>query len=509
VIHLFNEKELKPIVEASYLTTTNAWRYRSILRFFYNQHERLRHYLFPEEIYDYLKQSSYFQEYTEEQLQQDLNQLVEWKNIIPRQETGKVNTIEDFKKKKFRYQCTPYTIEFERMIQGLEQIGEAFGGSLERTLFDRLLESLLKLTDVQPSFMEDHEEEKKYKLVKWTNEEIHTVWEEMYDHFRKLTENATDYLAYLKSEKVEEAMMTESFLAFKDVLTQYLRDFMTTLQRTSFRIEAILEDTPHSFIEQVVERLVQHQLSIPRLDEQPDVEELKIRFIDQWKGLQRWFIGMNGRESELSFLQNETNETIRRMTRFAQRLGEKHHNFRSRRKDYLHLANWFHDFEDIKEAHQLSACVFGLFHTRHLFAETKETEDIDTEMWEHSPTVLTLKPRIKQYREKTRPGAVVSRKREKDKMLQHYLLEKEAEQKLIEEMITNDKIILSDLPLIDPYVRKTILHWIGKCMSNRDGEAKTETGRRIRLLQLNEGRITLRAEDGVLDMPNYVFTFID
>lgn len=509
MINLFSQKELKPIVEASYLTTSNAWRYRSILRFFYNQHERLRHYLFPEEIYEYLKESSYFQEYTEEQLQQDLNQLVDWKNIIPRQETGKVNTIEDFKKKKFRYQCTPYTIEFERMIQGLEEIGEAFGGSLERTLFDRLLESLLKLTEAQPSFSEAKEEERKYRLVNWTNEEVHTVWEEMVDLFRKLTENATDYLAYLKSEKVEDAMMTESFLAFKDVLTQYLRDFMTTLQRTSFRIEAVLEETPPSFIQQVVERLVQHQLSIPRLDGQHDEEELKIRFIEQWKGLQRWFIGTNGRASELSFLQNETNETIRRMTRFAQRLGEKHHNFRSRRKDYLHLAQWFHDFEELKEAHQLSACVFGLFHTRHLFTEIKETEDIDTEMWDHSPTELTLKPRIKQYREKTRPGAVLSRKKEKEEMLQQYLLEKKAEQKLIEEMISNDKIILSDLPLIDPYVRKTILQWIGKCIVNHEGVTKTETGRRIRLVQLNENRITLHAEDGVLDMPNYAFAFID
>lgn len=218
---------------------------------------------------------------------------------------------------------------------------------------------------------------------------------------------------------------------------------------------------------------------------------------------------MNGRASELSFLQNETNETIRRMTRFAQRLGEKHHNFRSRRKDYLHLAQWFHDFEELKEAHQLSACVFGLFHTRHLFTEIKETEDIDTEMWDHSPTELTLKPRIKQYREKTRPGAVLSRKKEKEEMLQQYLLEKKAEQKLIEEMISNDKIILSDLPLIDPYVRKTILQWIGKCIVNHEGVTKTETGRRIRLVQLNENRITLHAEDGVLDMPNYAFAFID
>lgn len=59
--------------------------------------------------------------------------------MLPRQEIGKVHTIEDFKRKKFRYQATPYTIEIERMVNGLEQIGDSFGGSLESTLFDRLL----------------------------------------------------------------------------------------------------------------------------------------------------------------------------------------------------------------------------------------------------------------------------------------------------------------------------------------------------------------------------------
>ena len=32
------------------------------------------------------------------------------------------------------------------MVQSLENMGESFGGSLERTLFERLLEGLLLLT---------------------------------------------------------------------------------------------------------------------------------------------------------------------------------------------------------------------------------------------------------------------------------------------------------------------------------------------------------------------------
>lgn len=488
-----NEKLLKSVSEVSYLTTENAWRYRAILRYFYEQHERLRHFLFPEEAFEKLKMSSYFNDYTMEQLQQDLNQLVTWKNLIPRQEAGRVTTIEEFKRKKFRYQCTPYTVEIERMVLTLEQMGESFGGSLEGTIFERLLEELNKLDTIDDL----------------GDETIFHIWEEIYTHFRKMAENATDYLAHLKSEKVEEVMMTEAFLSYKDAITEYLRSFMATLQKTSMKIESILSETPPETIDALCKAVAQYQLSIPRLEQTLTLEEIKNKTLQQWQSLTTWFLGYEGRDSDLAFLQNETNETIRRITRFAQRLGERHHNFRSRRKDYIYLAQWFANMEDLKEAHELSACVFGVFKTRHLFADIKETEDIYAEVWEENPTELIIKPRIRQYREKTKTGAVVNREKDKQKMRNQYLLEREAEQKLIQQFIKQDQINLKDLEIIEPYIRKTLLNWIGKCMSNTNHEGKTETGRSYKLQKLDNSKIRIISEDGVMIMPNYSFIFMD
>lgn len=502
-----DEKLYQSIPEASYLTAENAWRYRAILRYFYIQHERLRHFLFPEEIYDYLKETAYFHTYQFEQLLQDLKQLEIWKNIIPRQDTARVTRIEDFKKKRFRYQATPYTIEIERMVLKLEQLGDSFGGSLERSLFDRLLTTLTRLTTFEHSPF--HGNQRLYTIEKESNESIHQTWEEMYEQFRKLTENATDYLAHLESEKVEEMMMTESFFIYKERLTDYLRNFMTALQRSSFKIEVILEETPHSLISTLVERVADYQLSIPRLGETPNKEDLQNRYFDQWLSLKAWFLGAGGRESELYFLQNRTNDTIRKITRYTQRLGERYHNFRSRRKDYLHLAEWFAKIDNVQEAHKLSAAVFGVFHSRHLFAEPKMSEDIHSEVWDHPPTEVTIKPRIRTYREKTRAGAVISHNEKKAAMYQEYLRTKEAEQQLIDELIQQDRIYLSELPLVDPYVRKTLLHWIGKCMSSSDHTAKTDSGRRFKLWQIDDRRVRLQSDDGVLELPNYIFTFLD
>lgn len=503
-----DEKLLKPISEATYLTTENAWRYRAVLRYFYLQHERLRHYLFPEEVYHHLKQSPYFQDYTEEHLQNDLYQLVQWKNLIPRQETGKVNTIEDFKRKKFRYQATPYTIEIERMVHGLEQIGDSFGGSLESTLFDQLLSSLNQLTATQHNPFLTENQQPSYKVDNLSNEELNRLWEDMFEQFRKLTENATDYLAYLKSEKVEDVMRTEAFLVFKDALTEYLRNFMTKLQRSSYKIEAILRNTPAQFINKIAKRLASYQQSIPRMVNPPDFKDLHTKYLEQWQSVLSWFLGSeNQRESEIIFLQNETNETIRRMTRFAQRIGEKQNNFRSRRKDYLHLAKWFHEIEDIKEAHKLSSVVFGVFHTKHLFAETSQTEDIYAEVWDQKPTTLTLNPRIRQFREKTKPSAIINRDQEKEEMLKEYMLQKEAEQKMLEKLIVNHRIVLSELPVIDPYIRKTILSWISRAMSDSDQTGKTETGQYFKLIKLGDEMITLHSDDGSFTMPDYALYF--
>lgn len=500
-------KVFKQVPEVTYLTTENAWRYRAILRYFYLQHERLRHYLFPEEVYNYLKQSPYFHDYTEEQLEQDLKQLVEWHNLIPRQETGRVNSIEEFKRRRFRYQCTPYTVEIERMISSLEQMGDSFGGSLESTLFDRLLESLLKLEEITDSSLTAGGEQ--VPVITKSGQQVNQIWEDIHSNFRNLVEKSTDYLAHLKSEKVEELMRTEAFLVYKDSLTEYLRKFMGSLQRSSYKIEAVINDTSPLVVRQLASIVAEYQLSIPRLDSRPDKSDLEEKVLAEWESLRRWFLGAGSSESELSFLQNETNEAIRRITRFAQRLGERYHVFRSRRKDYLHLAKLFIQAEDLSAAHKLSACVFGVFHTRHLCAEPKLTENIYAQIWDEPPTVITIKPRIRQYRMKTRPGAVVSRAREKKALLEQYLQEKEAERALIEQLIVNQRIVVGELPVVSPAVRKTLLNWIGRCMAREDRITKTENGRRVQLRKYDDRNVILRCEDGVLEMPNYVFHFLD
>ena len=144
---ILDEKDLCRIAETAYLNQENTWRYRAIVHYCYKKHAHMQTYVYPEDIYHALQGDTHFAAYSFDQLEQDLAQLVEWNNLKPHQETGRARSIVDFKRRRYRYQCTPYTVEIERMVEKLRQVGEEFGGSLETTQFDRILQALTVLVE--------------------------------------------------------------------------------------------------------------------------------------------------------------------------------------------------------------------------------------------------------------------------------------------------------------------------------------------------------------------------
>lgn len=205
---------MKKIDEVKYLSTENTDRYRPIMRYFYLQHERLRQFISPEELFDYLSEIPQFKTYNMGALNQDLEQLTQWGNLKRRQDVGNISKIEDFKKKQFRYRCTPYTVEIERMVIALEKLGDTFGGSLEKTYIEKILSALVKL-------LKRSEKDGKinFAAINMSNSDLFGVWSELQDNFKKLTENATDYIAhiddYLESENIEQNYTGSEYLKKK------------------------------------------------------------------------------------------------------------------------------------------------------------------------------------------------------------------------------------------------------------------------------------------------------
>jgi len=488
-----NMELLKPLDEAKYLTQENAARYRVIMRFFYEQHQRLRYFLYKEDIFDYMKRFEVFEDYTMDKCEQDLNALSQWKNLISTQDTAKASTLEEFKNKKFRYQLSPYSIEIERMTIRLESLS-GYGGSLEPSLFERIYTALLKINDFSASM---------------DAAAVHRWWQDLNSDFESIYHNATDYIASLQGSRADELMKTEAFIVYKDRMIEYLRDFIKDLQRFSSAIEEFLRKLDASAVKGVVKNLVEYELSVPRIDVRPEPDEIREEIQSRWENLTGWFLGYGGGESEAYRLFSVTNDIIRRITRFAARIAESRSRTLSRKADYLKLAAAFAGCQGLNEAHMLSAAVFGAFNTRHLSGEQERpTESITGGVWEEKPTLFILKPKARNYSESGKSGAIRDSGESKAQKLHEYLLDLAREQEMIQNLILRNRIDLAQLPELEPSVRATLLRWIGKAVGNPSRTAKTEDGRPYRVLfPKNRERIWLRCTDGNINMPAFIIEF--
>ncbi len=486
-----SEKILKPVKETNYLNVDNTDRYRPILRLFYINYEKLKYWMYQEDIYDELKEDSYFSEYTIEQCQQDLSTLVSWGNLLTIQDTKKVSSIEEFKNKKFRYQMSPYAVEIERLVIHLENLFIE-GASLEPTLLERIRNSLAKLQ----------------KAKKEPPDRIHGWWNDLNNDFVRLNQNYQDYMRALNSVKAEEMMKTRQFLAFKDKLVEYLRNFVKGLQLNVNGIEQLIRQIEKEKIGTVLETVIAYEMSIPRMDVEADEEQISEKVRGRWKSIAEWFISRDGKESEAGKVFDTTNEIIRKITRYATRISELSSQGANRREEYYKLATLFAKCNSLNEAHRLSATVFGAEKPLHIRADIQRaTESINSGVYEEKPCVIPIMPRVRTYREKTKRTGITDRTEEKQAMRIAEENRLAREKALLQSYIQGNRLEFATLPVLEPQVRDTFLVWLSRALERKDLHAKTEEGIEYHIEEEKGKRCTLQCTDGTFTMPAYTICF--
>lgn len=488
------EKMRKPMLEAKYLNVENTDRYRPIIRLFYLKYEKLKYWMYQEEVYEELKEDPYFSEYTPEQCQQDLSALTSWGNLVTIQDTRKVTTIEEFKNKKFRYQLSEAAVEIERMVIRIENLFIE-GSSLEPTLLERLRINLGKFGGMA---LEEGE-----KLYGW--------WNDLNNDFIRLNQNYQDYMRELNSVKAEEMMKTKEFLVFKDRLIEYLRSFVKSLQINVTAIEQQLRNMDEEVVKSVLEKVTAYELSIPRMDVEIDKQMIYDKMKGRWESISEWFSGKDGVDSEAGKVFDTTNEIIRKITRYATRISEMSNQGSNRREEYKKLAEMFGKCRDIKEAHRLSAVVFGIEKPLHLKGELRrDTDSINSGVYEEAPHIVTVTPRVRTYREKAKRSGIVDRSKEKEEMRLLMIRRLEEERVLLKSYIHDGKLEFASLPVIEPHVRDMFLLWLSKALERKNHRAKTEDGQVYYIEQADvKEYCTLECTDGTFQMPAYTIVFED
>lgn len=479
---------LKPVIETKYLSAENCHRYRPILRHFFDQYEKISYWRYKEEVYEELKKSEEFSDYTIEQCKQDLDTLVTWGNLIPVQDTSKVSTVEEFKNKQFRYRLSEYSVEIERMTIRLESL-HIEGASLEATLFEKILQAV-----------------KKINLLAAENvKAAGSWWRDLNTDFKRLNQNYQDYMSTFHSLKAEEMMRTTAFLAYKDKLVEYLREFVKELQRVAGAIENELKKIDRGIVNKVLNMAIEYEMSIPRMDAQPEHSKLEENIYGKWQSLQTWFLGDGNKESEVVKLFEITNEIIRKITRYAAQIVESRTSAANRKEEYRKLAEMFLNSSDIDEAHKLSSVVFGAFRTRHIQGDfLRVTDSIQSGVYDEPAFELEIKPKIRAYREKMQRSPIKNKEAEKKKQYDEYIERISKEQEVVKGYIQNDEIDMASLPVIPSHIRVLLLTWIARACVATDHKIQTDTGHMVTLVSPeNNKRCILQCSDGDLNMPAY------
>ena len=499
-----SDKLLKPLTEAKYLNADNVSRYRCIMRIFFENYEKLKYWLYLEEVYEEMLKDPFWSEYKIEQCQQDLTMLTEWKNLNTIQDTRRVSSIEEFKNKKYRYQMSEYSVEIERLVIRLENLFIE-GASLEPTLLERIRRNMER-------FPEMAGKDKNEVYTWWTdlnNDFMRLNQNDLNNDFIRLNQNYQDYIRDLNSVKAEEMMRTKEFLVFKDRLIEYLRSFIKGLQRNVGVIEECLKTQESDMREAVFDKIVEYELLIPRMEVEVSEKMIRRKAEGRFKSIYDWFVGSEGQENEAAKLFDVTNEIIRRITRYAAQLSEKNALGANRKEEYRKVAEMFMRCENLEEAHKMSAMVFGMEKTFHIAGDqVRETDSMNRGVYEEKPIQIELKPRVRTYREKTKRSSIIESTEKKLETRRKMLEQQKEEEKKIKMLEKDGAIDFSALPILEPRIREILLKWISDAMESVDFSARTDDGRRYRLDKSNMAeKCVVHCEDGNFTMPKMRIVF--
>ena len=488
-----SDKSIKPLTEVKYLNADNVSRYRCIMRIFFENYEKLKYWMYQEDIYEEMIKDPFFADYRPEQCQQDLAMLVEWKNLNTIQDTRNVATIEEFKNKKYRYQMSEYSVEIERLVLRLENLFIE-GASLEPTLLERIRREIERVPE----------------MTELDDNTVYTWWSDLNNDFVRLNQNYQDYIRDLNSVKAEEMMRTNEFLVFKDRLVEYLRSFVKGLQRNVGVIEENLRVQKEEVWEIIFEKIINYELLIPRME----VEEITRPMIEQkirgrFQSIYNWFVGAEGTENEAGKLFDATNEIIRRITRYAAQLSEKNALGANRKEEYKKVAELFLRCRDMSEAHKMSAMVFGLEQSYHLAGELiRETDSMNQGVYEEAPLQISLKPRVRTYREKSKRSGIRETTEQKRETRRKLLQQQKEEMQKLQQLEKNGRIDFAELPILEPRIREILLKWLSDAMEDTDFTARTDDGRRYVLDRSRMGeKCIVHCEDGNFTMPRMAIVF--
>ena len=478
----------KAITETKYLSQENTYRYRPIMRFFYHKYEEAENWLFKEDIYDELKDK--IDNYTMEDLERDLEFLVDNLSLTTVQDVNNINSLQDFKYKKYRYQLTDYAIAIERMTIELEEM-EVKVASLSPKRFEVLRDLLRKLKSIDSL----------------SNEELMDTWERITNEFSDINRNYQDFLKKFQESKTEELLQSTVFLEYKNKMIQYLKDFITGYLNQAEIIRDILKSVNTNFETILVKRLEEGERNIPKIALDFNYQKFNQVNLGKWRSIYKWFVNTNDK-SEGDRLLEVTSNLISRITKCANSLIELHGNMIKRKEEYKHICKLFDKMPNLNEARKLSNAVFGIYKVKHFKGISNKDTDSLINSYEVLPTIISVLPNDKKIKSEKRHSVIVDKTSKKKEILEEYEREEAKKKEMLKRFVDTKEVILKGDVYLTKEERGYLLNLISRIGTSEEYFKEPLFGLNYKVNFDNNKEICrIISDDGTFTLPSLSITF--
>ncbi len=503
----------------NYLTAEKTEVYRAVMAAFSEAKEHFLVHLRPEDVVARAARSGARLDL--DAVQATLAQLVGWGNLEAEPDTSRVTTVEEFYRARYLYRITRRGEAAEAALATYERMLGRHGALQSVALVDiaNQLQALYAL-------LEGSADEAAPDAAK-----AHLLLRDITRIFTDLADNARDFMAGLARGLDLRQADHAAFVAYKDRLLDYLRQFIGDLVTRSAQIAGLIGRCRHHpgfapLLRRIAERDAV-DLAPPPEPGSPDAAPIdpawapahaQTEWEARWSGLEDWFIGAPDKPSQADLLRGRARRAITDLLDAIVQLNERRLGRSDRSADFRTLARWFMDCDDEPDAHRLWRAAFGLAPARHLGIDTdtlnaRQEQPIPAARpWGEAPP-LRISPRLREtgsYRKRGPPPKVRDRSADKRKLANLLARESLEARDARRRLATGEETRLSAIGELDQASFSLFLRLLGEALAaSRDPRQAVETvtgdgAVRVALTPLGAGtRASIHTPGGVFSGQDY------
>lgn len=298
-----------------------------------------------------------------EEVDAALRQLRIWGNLEATQDNAEQASLEAFYRVHFLYAMSVAGEAAERALAVFEEMLHQ-PGELQAAALRDITEYLEAIRVLLESPVPDAAK-------------LHTQLLILTERFRNLTNRAQAFMRDLQSTIQLHGVSVEQFLAYKQLLIDYLERFLGDLVLATNEIAQKILVLELAGIRNQFSAVARRAL-VDALTRTPEMEaEETARWEGRWHGLRRWFLGEAGVVSQAEILRSRAREAIPALLFTLQNINDQRMTRSDRFTDWQTLALWFAEAPEPDDTHRLWRAAFGMAPARHLQInqETLERRD--------------------------------------------------------------------------------------------------------------------------------------